>query len=216
MFIKNPLEEKMARTNTNWNVVHLFTDSAEKVNCKEHFNPREFDLTLEKIATIRKTRNCKYNINYHFTWIPKTRIRILVEPFRSDVKRFLLEKCYEKRWDPLALQIMPDHNHFFLSAPPKWAPCEIIQELKSYSSRLLRRKYSIIRDMRETPDFWASGYYVGTAGHITAENVARYIAEQNRKLEGKWHLFDLEPFEYDILDGSAKMPKNQTRLDIFS
>ena len=70
--------------------------------------------------------------------------------------------------------------------------------------------------MRSTDDFWASGYYVGTAGHVTAENVARYIAEQNRKLDGKWHLFDLEPFEYDILDGKVRVPKNQMKLDVFA
>jgi len=206
----------MARTNTNWNVVYLFKDRANKINCKQHFNPREFDLTIEKVSKLRKTKNAVYNINYHFTWIPKTRAKILVEPFRSDVKSFLLEKCEEKGWDPLALQIMPDHNHFFLSAPPKWAPCKIIQELKSYSSRLLRRKYAIIRQMRQTPDFWASGYYIGTAGHITAEAVARYIAEQNRKLENKWHLFDLEPFEYDVLDGTMRLAKGQRRLDAYA
>ena len=206
----------MARTNTNWSVVYLFKKDAEKINYKEHFNPREFDVTIEKISRIRKTRNAVYNINYHFVWIPKTRAKILVAPFRSDVKRLLLEKCQEIGLDPLALQIMPDHNHFFLSAPPKWAPCRIIQELKTYSSRLLRRKYAIIRQMRSTPDFWASGYYVGTAGHVTAENVARYIAEQNKKLEGKWRLFDLEPFGYDIFDGKLRLPKNQMRLDVFT
>ena len=206
----------MARTNTNWSVVYLFKDSAEKINCKDHFNPREFDLTMEKIAKIRKTKNCKYNINYHYTWIPKTRAKVLVEPFKSDVKKFLLETCQEKGWDPLALQIMPNHLHFFMSAPPKWAPSKIIQELKADSSRKLRKKYSIIRQMRSTDDFWASGYYVGTAGHVTAESVARYIAEQNKKLEGKWHLFDLEPFEYDLLDGKLRIPKNQMKLDVFS
>jgi REP element-mobilizing transposase RayT len=40
--------------------------------------------------------------------------------------------------------------------------------------------------MRYTPDFWASGYYVGTAGHVTAENVARYrfLRKINHVLEG--------------------------------
>ena len=48
----------------------------------------------------------------------------------------------------------------------------IIQRLKANSSRLIRKKYSVIREFRYTPDFWASGFYVGTAGHVTAENVA--------------------------------------------
>jgi len=206
----------MSKTNTNWEVVYLFKDRADKINCKEHFNPRDFDLTIEKISKIRKTRNCAYNINYHFVWIPKTRAKILVEPFKSDVKKLLLNKCNEMEWDPLALQVMPDHVHFFLSTPPKWAPCKIIQELKTYSSRLLRRKYAIIREMRYTEDFWASGYYVGTAGHITAESVARYIFEQNQKLKDRWSLFDLEPFEYDIFDGRLRVPKNQKKLGDFA
>lgn len=205
----------MSKTNTNWEVVHIFKGRADKIDCKEHFNPREFDLTIEKIAKIRKTRNCAYNINYHLVWIPKTRAKILVEPFKSDVKIFLLEKCQEKNWDPLALQVMPDHLHFFISAQPKWAPAKIVQELKGYSSRLLRRKYSMIRAMRLTDDFWASGYYCGTAGHVTAENVARYIFEQNQKLKDKWSLFDLEPFEYDVFDGKLRTPKSQKRLDLF-
>ena len=40
----------MARTNTNWSIVYLFEDRANKINCKKHFNPRELDLTIEKIA----------------------------------------------------------------------------------------------------------------------------------------------------------------------
>jgi len=205
----------MARTNTNWQVVYLFKDRADKIDCKKHFNPKEFDLTITKIQKIRKTRNCKYNLNYHFTFIPKTRMKVMINPFDKDIKQFLLEKCEEMEWDPLALQVMADHIHFFLSAPPKWSPSKIIQLLKSYSSRQLRKKYAIIRDMRSTPDFWASGYYVGSAGHVTAHSVARYIAEQNKKLEGKWHLFDLDPFEYDILDGKLRVTKDQKRLSVF-
>ena len=171
---------------------------------------------MTKIATIRKTNNCKYNINYHFTWIPKTRIKVMVAPFNERIKIFLLQKCQVREWDPLALQVMPDHIHFFISAPPKWAPSTIIQELKSYSSKELRKEFSIIRDLRNSDDFWASGYYCGTAGHITAQAVARYIAEQNEKLEGRWHLFDLEPFEYDISDGKVRVQKYQTRLNAYA
>ena len=83
----------MARTNTNWKIINLFREDVNKINCKEHFDPKEYDLTMEKIAKIRKTRNAKYNINYHFTWIPKTRAKIMVEPFKSKIKETLLELC---------------------------------------------------------------------------------------------------------------------------
>ena len=82
----------------------------------------------------------------------------------------------------MALQIMPDHVHLFISAPPKWSPAHIVQTLKAWTSKDLREKYAIIRQTRpETNDFWASGYYCGTAGHVSAEVVARYIRENSRK-----------------------------------
>ncbi len=53
----------------------------------------------------------------------------------------------------------------------------IVQSLKAWKSRDLREKFSIIRQARFADDFWASSYYCGTAGHVPAEVVARYIRE---------------------------------------
>ena len=50
---------------------------------------------------------------------------------------------------------------------------------------------------------------------MTAENVARYIAEQDEKLKDKWDMFDLVPFEYDIIDGKVRCPKSQRLLTDF-
>src|SRR3990167_7846312 len=59
---KTPTEDKM-RTNTNWEIVEMFKDEANKINCREHFNPRELDLTMQKIAKVRKARNSTYPKN---------------------------------------------------------------------------------------------------------------------------------------------------------
>jgi putative transposase len=204
----------MGKTNTNWEAVDLFSDRANMEDCKEHFRLKKYDVTLKEIAKVRFGSHCKYNVNYHLVWIPKTRMKILVEPFKSEVKKYLLDICQEFNWSPLALEIMVDHLHFFLSAHPKWSPMKIVKELKQESSKRLRAKYSCIRDTRDTDDFWATGYYCGTAGHVSADQVARYILEQTNKLKGNWNLFDIQPFEYNINDG--KIPdKAQKTLDAF-
>jgi len=56
-----------------------------------------------------------------------------------------------------------------------------VQSLKSWTSRDLREKYAIIRKTRYVDDFWASSYYCGTAGHVSAEAVARYIRENSKR-----------------------------------
>lgn len=212
----------MGKTNTNWSIVNRFQKEANKINCKKHFRLQKYNLTIKEVAKVRYGIHCKYNINYHFVWIPKTRMAIMVEPFKTNIEKSLLYLCEKKRWIPLALEIMPDHLHFFLSAHPKFAPMKIVKQLKEYSSKKIRKKFSIIRQTRiqnigegnqkETKDFWATGYYCGTAGHVSAEQVARYIMEQTDKL--KRSFFDVRPFEYDINEEKGA-DRLQTTLDAY-
>lgn len=204
----------MGKTNTNWNVVKIFSDRAENIDLKEHFRLKKYEVTMKEIAKVRYGTHCKYNINYHFVWIPKTRMKILVEPFKSEVEKSMMYLCNKKSWNPLALEILPDHIHFFMSAHPKYAPMNIIKQIKEYTSKKLREKYSIIRYTRTTNDFWATGYYCGTAGHVSAEQVARYIIEQTKELRKNWNLFDIKPFEYDISE-IKKEDAAQIKLDAF-
>ena len=177
---KNPLEEKMARTHTNWKIVRELERNTGHIDCTDHFQLGE-NAKVE-IAKVRKTRHSTYNINYHLVWIPKTRMGVLGKPFDSRVRETIYRVCAWNGWHPLSLQVMPDHVHFFVSAPPRWAPASIVQSLKSWTSRDLREKYAIIRKTRYVDDFWASSYYCGTAGHVSAEAVARYIRENSKRL----------------------------------
>lgn len=163
------------RTNTNWCVVNELSRNAENIDCKEHFKLAE--KAMIEIAKVRKGRHCKYNINYHLVWIPKTRMKVLTSPFRQVIEHMIKRVCAWNEWHPLALQVMPDHIHFFVSAHPKWAPSKIVQCLKAWTSRELRERFAIIRQTRFAEDFWARGFYCGTAGHVSAAQVARYIAE---------------------------------------
>ena len=147
-------------------------------------------------------------------FVPKTRMNMLVEPFKTNIEDEIYEICKRNEWFALALEIMPDHIHFFVSAHPKWAPMRIIQRIKQETSKHLREKYATIRQTRETDDFLATGYYCGTAGHVSADQVARYILEQTQKLKKNWSLFDIKPFEYDINEVRSE-DKFQIKLDAF-
>jgi putative transposase len=202
-------------TNTNWSTVNIFRDRANRIDSTEHFRLKNYDVTLKEVAQVRYGSHCKYNINYHFVWIPKTRMKILVEPFKSDVEEFIMVICKREQWFALALEIMPDHLHFFVSAHPKWAPMRMVKLLKEETSRRLRAKYATIRQTRENPngestDFWATGYYCGTAGHVSAAQVARYIMDQTAKLKKDWKLYNIQPFEYNI--DEVRIDKAQTKL----
>jgi len=184
------------KTKTNWNTVNLITQQFAKqtVNPKQHFRFGKMECT--ELATVRTTRHTRYNINYHFVWIPKTRAKVLQLQIAEAIKNEVINVCKRFSWIPLAMEVMPEHVHFFMSAPPKWAPSKLMQLIKGNVSRKVRQTFPILKKFRRE-DLWADSYYVGTAGHISQEQVIRYIAEQNNEQS-------LKPFSYSIFEKAQK------------
>ncbi|MFQ5887934.1 MAG: IS200/IS605 family transposase [Candidatus Hydrothermarchaeales archaeon] len=147
-------------------------------------------------------------MNYHFIWIPKYRRKILRCEVKKMLEHLIKEECKKHSWDCLALEVMPDHIHLFLSAPPTWQPSKIINLLKGRTSRELRLRYPWLKRLytgywKQYPNLWARGYYCGTAGHVSTEQVIRYILEQEKQ----------EAFNYSIFQGENKKPDSQSTLD---
>jgi len=189
----------MKKTNTNWKAVNdiISKYKGKEINSKRHF--RFGKLECYELAKVRSTRHAKYNINYHFVWIPKTRAKVLQDQVATIIKNVAIRICKEQGWTPLAMEIMPEHIHLFLSAPPKWAPADIIKRIKGNVSREVRRLFDEFKEYREK-ELWANSYYCGTAGHVSQNQVIRYIAEQDKQAN------NIQPFSYPIFD------KEQTTL----
>ena len=197
--IWSPGEKKtMKKTNTNWKAVDDIIatyKNKENVDSKQHFHFGK--LECYELARVRSTRHARYNINYHFVWIPKTRAKVLQERVAHIIKNVAIQVCKQYGWTPLAMEVMPEHIHLFLSAPPRWAPADIIKRIKGTVSRHVRMLYKEFKQYREK-ELWADSYYCGTAGHVSQEQVIRYIAEQEKK-QGA-----IQPFSYSLFDKEQK------------
>jgi putative transposase len=78
-----------------------------------------------------------------------------------------------------SIEVMPDHVHLLVSAPPTEAPQHVVNQFKGYTSRLLREQFKHLRT--RLPSLWSRSYYVGSAGAITEETVKRYIEQQKTR-----------------------------------
>jgi len=177
----------------------------------KHFNPVEHKIE-SKIASVKQGFHCKYNINYHIIWIPKYRKPVLADEKVKEVLKAIIQGvCYDNQVECLALEIMPDHLHLFVGARPTTTPCDLIKRLKGNTSIQLRRCFPQLRSLgyaeqwKRFNHLWASGYYCGSAGHVSQEQVKRYILEQ----EGK------SPFEYDVYNCPEAL-KGQLRIGDFT
>ncbi len=121
----------------------------------------------------------RYDIRYHFVWIPKYRKRLLTRG-RQAYLAYLLRRIAAE-WDLviMEMEIMEDHVHWFVEAPPRLSPAEIMQFTKSIAAREMFAKFPELRRVMWHGELWADGYYVATVGDkVTAEAVRRYIRTQ--------------------------------------
>jgi len=131
----------------------------------------------EKLVKVKSTRHAKYQIAYHFVWIPKYRKPILTGRIKEFLEELFEKIAQEYGFEILAMEVMPDHIHLFVSAPPKYSPSTIAKIFKGVSAKKLFQHFPELRKEYWKNHLWAPSYYVGTAGQVSAETIRRYIEE---------------------------------------
>lgn len=117
-------------------------------------------------------------INYHFVWTPRRRRKVLVGAIETRLKELIDETAKKLDCEVLAIEVMPDHVHLFLSCHPSLAPDQIMFRMKGYSSRVLRQEFPHLLKM---PSLWTRSYFVSTAGNVSSETIKNYIAKQKTR-----------------------------------
>ncbi len=120
-----------------------------------------------------------YLLGYHLVWCPKYRKPVLVGEVGARLKELVTERCSERGWEAVALETMPDHVHLFLRADPTDAPAYIANQLKGYTSRVLRTEFAHLRS--RLPTLWSRSYFVCSVGDASEETIRRYIEDQQTK-----------------------------------
>lgn len=122
------------------------------------------------------TRHAKFLLAYHLIWCPKYRKSILdrddvVEAARSSISG----KVSELGCTLIALEIMPDHIHLSLSAPPRLSPAELAGKIKGGSGSTLAAKFP---ELKKKGSVWSRSYFCATTGSVSTEVIKHYIETQ--------------------------------------
>lgn len=124
----------------------------------------------------RSTRNAKFLLNYHFIWIPKYRRGILDrQDVKSLVKETIEELASKHNYEILALEIMPDHVHLFISAIPKYAPSNLMNIIKGTTGRRVAKEYP---ELKTGGSIWTRSYFVASTGNLSSDTIKQYIENQ--------------------------------------
>ena len=132
---------------------------------------------------IKHTSHARYDTWYHFVWATKYRKRVFTnEETQKEVKELLRKIAAAYDLEISEIEVLSDHVHLCLSAPPRIAPARIAQILKSVSTKHLFQKYSWLKNLYWGGEVWVGGYFVRTVGTgLTKEQIERYIQEQSEE-----------------------------------
>ena len=130
------------------------------------------------MVTFRHTRGSVYQTAYHLVWRPVYRRSILAEPVKTTLENLFYTIAHEHDMEILAVDVQPDHIHLFVSFPPALSISNAVKLLKGISARQLRLMFPDLRKKTHADRLWAPSFYVGTAGHVSAETIKKYIEAQ--------------------------------------
>lgn len=126
----------------------------------------------------RRTNTTVSLINYHFVFCPRYRRKVLVGDVEKRFKELTQQICKELDIEILAMEVMPDHVHLFVNAPPTLSPSDIMAKIKGITSRHLRKEFKHLQHLQS---LWTRSFFVSTAGHVSSETIKRYVESQKKR-----------------------------------
>ena len=127
--------------------------------------------------------HCVYNLQYHLVLVTKYRRRCITSPMLTRLQNIFSELC--EKWECQLIEFNgeSDHVHLLLSLNPKVNPSIFVNNLKTVSSRYLRKEFSVhLQKVYRKPVFWSRSYCIITCGGAPLSIIKQYI-EQQRGIE---------------------------------
>ena len=131
---------------------------------------------------IKRTEHAVYDLKYHLVWIPKYRKNVLGSDVSVYLKEVFKRISEEYGFEIDTMEVVEDHVHVFLGAPPRYSPAHLVQIMKSISAKEVFKKFPDIRKQLWAGELWNDGYFVRSVGdEVTADIIRRYIEYQNHE-----------------------------------
>jgi len=125
---------------------------------------------------LRHDRHTVSLLTDHLVFSPKYRGKVLLGEVAEAAEEIIRENCKELDIEVIDMAVNVDHVHLFIKYPPKYSVSWIAKRLKGRSSKLIRDRFSQLKEWCPG-HLWAPSCYHGSVGHGW-EVVEKYISGQ--------------------------------------
>ena len=95
---------------------------------------------------------------------------------------YVRAKIEQLKVEIVEMRAGPEHLHIFVANCKNVAPCKLIQQLKGFSSYMMRKNHwSLFRSYLWGDKFWSAGYFCRSIGSTTTDAVEYYIKHSQDK-----------------------------------
>ncbi|WP_186645385.1 IS200/IS605 family transposase [Fluviispira vulneris] len=128
----------------------------------------------------KKLHHCVYNLKYHLVLVTKYRRKCITDPIIIRLKEIFIELCLKWECNLIEFNGEPDHIHLLLELKPKITLSAFINNLKTVSSRYIRKEFSnhLSKFYYKNPIFWSRSYCILTCGGAPLSVIKQYIEQQ--------------------------------------
>ena len=133
---------------------------------------------------VERASHCTYRIRYHMVFVVKYRRMLLLERTRIDFLKEVMEGLALRYYYFFeAVGVDEDHFHVLVGAAPRYSPSQIMSVIKSWSARLIFKKYPYLREELWGGEFWSDGGHIDTVSEYGGlERIKKYVQDQGRDI----------------------------------
>lgn len=125
--------------------------------------------------------HCVYKLTYHLVLVTKYRKKCLSNEMINRLEEIVKKNCADWEIDLLEFNGEADHIHLLLEMHPNIMPSKFINNLKTVSSRLIRKEFEEeLKPYYWKPVLWTRAYCLLTTGGATIDVIREYIKNQER------------------------------------
>ena len=121
-----------------------------------------------------------YKLTVHVVLVTKYRQKAISEPVLKRLQNIFKETLMKWECNLLEFNGESDHVHLLIDYKPDIALSKLIGNLKTVSSRLIRRDFPQLSSkyFYNKPYFWTGAYFVASCGGVTINQLKQYVENQ--------------------------------------
>lgn len=135
---------------------------------------------MSEKSSLSSLYHCVFKLTYHLVLITEYRRPVILPDMLKDLEEIFSRVCNLWGCKLVEFDGETDHVHLLIEAHPNIRLSNFVNNLKTVSSRLIRKKYKEhLSQFYLKPVFWQRSYCIVSTGDAPLEVIKEYIKKQN-------------------------------------